>query len=132
MTVKSIAKFSIGLLIAGTMVMTVPTAAAMSQDDVRRCQAMWKTFGPKAEEVEELTAIRADAEAHRDLMAEAWENAEVMRNFGEAQADAANSARIDLNKAQLALDGADAALRSAAQMYNRDVTAFNQSCPTGD
>jgi len=103
-------------------------AAALTQDEARRCAVMAKTFEGKSAEIADREAARAEAAAAAEAAGETWETAEAMRNFGEAQAAEADAARATYDAAKRRFEGHDAALRSATQMLNRDIAEYNRTC----
>lgn len=115
-------------LLAFSAVAIAFPASALNQDEARKCDVMAKTFDGKIAEVEALKTARAEAAEAAEAAGEAWENAEPMRDFGEAQAAEANATRAAFNAAKQTFEGKDAALRSATQMLNRDIAVYNQSC----
>ncbi|MEO0754501.1 MAG: hypothetical protein AAFY85_06850, partial [Pseudomonadota bacterium] len=61
-------------------------AAALTQDEARKCAVMARTFDGKTAEIEALKKARVEAAAIAETAGEAWENAEPMREISRAMA----------------------------------------------
>jgi len=103
-------------------------AAALTQDEARKCAVMARTFDGKTAEIEALKKARVEAAAIAETAGEAWENAEPMREISRAMAAEADAALKAWDEAKLAFQAKDAALRSATQMLNRDISEYNRTC----
>ena len=123
------------LLIAAIFAIAAPVAAAdaaISAKDLARCQAMSATFKPKQEEIARQKEAR-DAQAELvETKGEAWDDAEVVRNFSAGQAKAADAARADYEVAKADLIRMEQGLQAAVTALNADVEAYNRSCTTSE
>ena len=105
-----------------------PAAAALSTKDVRRCNAMAATLPPKKAEIQTLTAQR-DAQAEKvEVLGDAWEESETMRNFKGDAGASAETLKTNYDTAKAKLMHMDRALQVTARQFNTDIPDYNRSC----
>lgn len=63
-----------------------------------------------------------------ELAGEAWENAEAMRAFGPAEAEAADVQLAEYNELKKEFHQTQAALQSKVEMVNASVARYNSLC----
>ncbi len=114
-------------ILALTIALPLP-ATALTRDEARRCAVMARTFEAKTAEIAELKEALSAAAETAEEAGETWENAEAMRNFGDAQAAEADQAQANWQAAKNDFEAKQAALKSAVQMLNRDVSEYNRTC----
>ena len=121
MTLKSL------MIIAMFSSITLP-ASALSQAEIKQCNAMAATFSvKKAELTKAKKALEAKAEA-TELAGEEWEAAEQEKLFSDEATQKASDtkARWTALKSEFARD--QLALQSKLKMLNTDVAAYNLKC----
>jgi len=108
----------------------VPSASALSQADIKRCNAMSASFTAKKAEMKTAKeALDAKAAATEEA-GERWEAAEQMKLMSPKGAMEATEAKAVWDELKKDVMREQMALQSQAQMLNRDVAAFNASCAT--
>ena len=114
-------------LVALTLCSYLP-AAALTESEVRQCNAMAATFAPKQAEFEAKTAERDALALQAEDAGEAWENAEALRAFGAEGAAEADAAKRVHEEAVAAFEAFQYAWQSMGQQLNTDIAAFNAKC----
>lgn len=115
-------------LLAIGILMTSPTAFALSASDAKECQALAKSFGPAKTDVEAKMAERDKLAAEAEALGEAWQNAQNVRTLGEdaaAQADAFK-ARYEAKKDDFR--AVEAELFQRSQKLNTNFARYNSLC----
>lgn len=114
--------------LAVTVCFASPAAAALSSKDVQRCNAMAATLTPKKAEIQTLTAQR-DAQAEKvEVLGDAWEKSETMRNFKSDVGVSADTLKTDYDAAKRRLMHMDHALQATATQFNTDISDYNRAC----
>lgn len=103
-------------------VMTAPLALAQSCNQRAADLQQRQTAAQKLADTR-LTLVE-DVEAAGD----AWENAEAMRNFSEAQADEADATKIEYETLKADLLQKELSLQALLVSLNEEVAAYNASC----
>lgn len=114
--------------LAVTAALLAPSALAMSQDDVRRCNAMAASFKAKKAEYDAAQKVRDARATAAEAWGEDWENAEALRSFGEDHASKADAAKAAYDAAKSEFSKAEMAAQSIGRMLNDDIAAYNASC----
>lgn len=117
-------------LLAIGFVLAIPAASALTQGEVRECQALSQSFGPAkaalTAKVTERDALAVEAEA----AGETWENAENVRTLGAEAAAEADALRVRFDEKKAAFELVEAELFEASQKLNKDFARFNTLCVT--
>lgn len=114
-------------LFAATCIMP---AQALSQEDVKRCNAMAATFAAKKSEIlKAKEGLDAKVEAV-EAAGELWEAAEVHKLASAGHAKTANDAKAEWETLKKEVTREQFALQSKVKMLNGDVASFNASCAT--
>lgn len=103
-------------------------AAALSAQDVQRCNAMAATLTPKKAELESLTAKRDALAVEVETLGDAWEEAEAMRNFSSDGAAKADVSKSDYDRAKAQLMRLEQGLQASARQFNIDISDYNRAC----
>jgi len=114
----------IGLFAASALL----PAHALSQEEVKRCNAMAASFAAKKAEIVEAKAVLDKKAEMVETLGEQWEEAETHKLASPAHAKAAADAKAEWEGLKGEVLKAQFALQSKVQMLNSDVTAFNASC----
>lgn len=111
-------------------ILTLPAAAAQAGNaqDIRACEAMAATTGPREAEIAALTAERDEAAAGAGHAGDAWEDAEIHRLASPGHAAAADAARAAFDEARQRLSRREMALQAAIRQFNDDADMFNSRC----
>jgi len=112
--------------------MPSPHADALTASEVRACNAMAASFGPKKAEFEALSAQRDALVVTVEEAGDTWDASEALRNFSAdhaAEADAAKGAFDDL---VIKFDALEQAYRVTGTQLNDDFAAYNAKCATED
>lgn len=121
---KLISLFALGL------VMTVPTAAALTADEARECQALAASFGPGKASLEAKVAERDALAVEAEAAGEAWENAENVRTLGAEAAAEADELRAVWEQKKEAFNVLEGELFEQSTKLNKDLARFNYMCVT--
>lgn len=121
-----IATASILLLLAAQ----TATANALTAADAARCKAMAGTLAPKKAEIQEMQTERDAMAVTVEVKGEAWEDAEAVRLFSAAHAEAADVAKAEYDALRKQLANKEMALQAQVGQFNQDISAYNQSCAT--
>ena len=108
------------------------SAQALSDRDMRRCQAMAATMAPKQADIQKHQEKRASLLEIVEAKGEAWDNAEAMRLFSEDEAAAADAAKEAYEQSKFELHNVERALQAKVAQFNQDVASYNQTCATQD
>lgn len=116
----------IGLLAASSLL----PAHALSQAEVKRCNAMAASFAAKKAEITKAKADLDEKAALVESLGERWEEVEVHRLVSATHAQEADEAKAKWEGLKSEVLKTQLALQSKVQMLNSDVAAFNKSCAT--
>ena len=108
----------------------VASAQALSERDIRRCNAMAATMAPKQAEITKLQEKRDALLATVEAEGELWDNAEAVRLFSAAQAEEADAAKAAYEQSKYDLHNAERALQAMVAQFNQDIASYNQTCAT--
>ena len=128
--ISSMRYFMIPLL--ALFVFPVSTASALSATEVKACNAMAASFGPKRAEFDELTARRDALAIEVEEAGDIWEEAEALRNFSAGHATDADTKKAAYDDAVTRFDRADQAYRVTGAQLNDDFAVYNIKCATED
>ena len=118
--------FAIAALFA---TLAVPVAFAdLTAAQVERCEMLGQTFAIKKANVARAEEARDVLAAEAEALGEAWENAEAVRNFGNANAAEADAALVAFEDAKKKFNFAEQALRSQSRMLAQDAAVYNSAC----
>lgn len=118
--------FAIGLVAASVAV----PAQALSQEDVKRCNAMAASFAAKKAEITKEKTALDEQVVLVEALGEAWEEAETHKLASAGHAKAAEAAKAEWQSQKSDVLKTQMSLQSKVQMLNNDVAAFNTSCAT--
>ena len=123
MTLKSL------MIIAMLSSIAVP-ASALTQAEIKQCNAMAASFSAKKAELTKAKKALEEKAAATELAGEEWEAAEQEKLFSSEAAQKASDTKAHWTtlKSEFAKD--QMALQSKLQMLNTDVAAYNQKCAT--
>ncbi len=122
--------FAIAALFA---TLAAPVAFAdLTAAQVERCEMLGQTFAIKKANVARAEEARDALAAEAEALGEAWENAEAVRNFGDANAAEADAALIAFEDAKKKFSFAKQALRSQSRMLAQDSAVYNAACVNED
>lgn len=118
------------LTIAVLLASAASPAASLTQNEVKRCNAMAASFAAKkAEIISAKTALDKKVE-QVEAAGERWEAAEEMRLMSPQSANEADSSKANWESLKSEAMREQMALQSRVQMLNKDMAAFNASCAT--
>ena len=100
---------------------------AIAQDRAA-CNAMQSSLSVRQTETLALQERRNALAEKVELAGEAWENAEAMRAFGAAEAEAADTQLAEYNELKREFHQTQAALQSKVEMVNAGVVRYNSLC----
>lgn len=107
-----------------------PSAVALTQDEIKRCNAMAASFAAKKAEITEAKAL-LDAKAEEtELAGERWEAAEAMKLMSPQAAKEAEDSKAAWDALKKDVYREQIALQSRVKLLNSDVASFNASCAT--
>jgi hypothetical protein len=116
-----------GLLSVGILT-SLPVSSAQGQSGPAECRALAASVEAHREEAVALRVQRDGLAEKTELSGETWENAEAERNFGSAQAAAADAAKADYETLKTAFHSLQAALGAKVEQLNGAVGRYNQVC----
>ena len=118
------------LTIAAVLASAASPASSLTQNEVKRCNAMAASFAAKKAEI--ITAKSALDEKVElvEAAGERWEAAEEMRLMSPQSANDADSSKANWESLKSEVMREQMALQSRVQMLNKDMAAFNASCAT--
>ena len=105
-------------------------AAALTQAEVRQCQAMAATFEAKTGAVEAAKAKRDALAEAAEIAGEAWEDTEIHRNISARHAASADAAKKAWDTAKAEFARSEMALQALVRQLNSDMAQFNTKCAT--
>ncbi|MFN3214410.1 MAG: hypothetical protein ACE37M_14995 [Henriciella sp.] len=114
---------SLSALMALT-VFAAPMASAQS------CAKQAASLQEKQAEAQSLAEARLTLVDEVEAAGDAWENAEAMRNFGEAQAIEADTTKTAYDTLKADLFEKESSLQLLVANLNKDVQTYNQRCVT--
>ena len=117
------------LLIIAAFTLMAP-ANALTQDEVKRCNAMSASFAAKKAEIVEAKAALDAKAAETEIAGERWQAAEEMKLVSPQAAKKAGDAKATWDSLKKDVAREQFALRSRVEMLNNDVASFNRSCAT--
>lgn len=117
-------------LIAFSLLVSAPVASALTQAQVRECQALAQSLGPDKAALEAKVAERDALAAEAEATGEAWENAEAVRNFDAENAAAADALRLSFHEKKTAFENAETDLFGLSHRLDKDTARFNSLCVT--
>jgi uncharacterized protein YccT (UPF0319 family) len=109
----------------GLMTVAQPSLAQASSAE---CRALAASISVRQQEAETLQLKRDTLAQETELSGEAWENAEAERNFGRAQAAAADETKAAYETLKSEFHRTQAALRAQVERLNGSVARYNQAC----
>ena len=112
-------------------VAVAPSASALTQAEIRRCQVLNAEFPARQLAIKKVTEERDALAEAAELAGETWENAEVIRPVNAEAAQKADVAKVTFEDAKQVAYAADDAVRQMLETFNRDLAFFNTTC-TGD
>lgn len=115
-------------LIAFSLLVSAPMASALTQAQIRECQALAQSLGPDKATLEVKVAERDALAAKAEAAGEAWENAEAVRNFGAENAAAADALRLSFDEKKAAFESVESDLFERSSKFNKDTSRFNYLC----
>lgn len=101
---------------------------ATAQTDRAACDAMKASLQVRQSETLALQDRRDALAELVELAGEDWENAEAMRAFGPAEAEAADAQLAEYTALKKEFHQTQAALQSKVQMINGSVARYNSLC----
>jgi len=114
----------IGLLAASSFL----PAQALTQKEIKRCNAMAASFSAKKVEITSAKE-KLDAKVEKtELAGERWEAAEEMKLISPGSAKEAETAKSEWETLKKEVLREQMALQSQVSMLNTDVASFNASC----
>lgn len=117
-------------LVALSLALTAPMAAALTADEARECQALAASFGPAKSALETKIAKRDALAAEAEVIGEAWENAENVRTLGAEAAAEADALKITFEDQKTAFNALEAEIFEESRKLNKGFTRFNNLCVT--
>lgn len=112
---------SLGAL-AAMIVFAAPQASAMS------CAQQASALQERQAEAQSLADTRLTLVDEVEAAGDAWENAEAMRHFSDANADEADATKIKYETLKADLMEKEMALQALVVSLNEDVAAYNAAC----
>lgn len=122
--IKTISVLSALTLFAAS---SVP-AMAMTEAQIRECQAMGASINVRAGEVKAMKAKRDHALELAEAAGDEWEAAEAVRLFSKAQATEADAKKASYDALKADFMKIDAALISKSGMVNQSIVKYNARC----
>lgn len=116
------------LLLALPLLMFAPAASALTQSEIRACNALAADLKPKQTRFQAATAERDALALAAEEAGENWQNAENLRTLSTQAESDADEARRFYDAALEAFDEKEAALREFGVELSYEVTAFNLKC----
>ena len=117
-------------LLALAFIAAIPAASALTQKQVRECQALAGSFGPGKTALEAKVLERDTLAVEAEAAGEAWENAENVRTLGADEAAEADRLRVIFEDNKAAFEIVEADLHRASSKLNADFARFNSLCVT--
>ena len=117
-------------LLALGFVLAIPAASALTQAQLRECQALSKSIGPATASLEEKNLERDALAEETEAAGEAWENAENIRTLSADKAAIADSLKATYEDFKDRLNTFEGELFDSSQKLNKDVFRFNTLCVT--
>lgn len=117
-------------LLALSFVLAVPAASALTQAQIRECQALSKSIGPTKAALEEQVSERDALAEDTEAAGEAWENAENVRTISSERAATADRLKAIYEDYKDRLNTFEADLFDDSQKLNKDLLRFNTLCVT--
>ena len=115
-------------LFALALMMTVPSAAALSAQQAKECNALAQSFGPAKASLEKKMAERDRLASETEALGEAWENAENVRTLGADAAAEADALKVSFDAKKADFDAVQADLFEKSNKLNADFARFNTLC----
>ena len=119
----------ISLLVLGLM-LAAPSAAALTADEARECQALANSFGPAKAAVNKKVAERDALAEATEAAGEAWENAENVRTLSAEAAAEADELRAVWEEKKVEFNALESDLFTQSTKLNKDLARFNYLCVT--
>ncbi|MEO0981385.1 MAG: hypothetical protein AAFX03_01905 [Pseudomonadota bacterium] len=110
------------------MVAAAPSALALTQAEIRECNAMAAAFKQQRQEVEMAKAARDAAAMVAEQAGAAWEEAETHRLVSAGHAETADEAEAAFETAKTAHARAEARLADLAGAYQANAAVYNAKC----
>lgn len=105
-------------------------AQALTQAEVKRCNAMAASFAAKKAEITKAKSGLDEKVALVEEAGERWEAAEELKLASARNAKIASDAKAEWQGLKGEVLKEQMALQSKVQMLNNDVASFNKSCAT--
>ena len=118
------------LSIAALLASAAAPAFSLTQDEIKKCNAMAASFAAKKAEIAEAKKT-LDAKAEKtELAGESWVAAEEMKLMSPQAAKEAQAKKAAWETLKAEVYREQMALQSRVKMLNKDVAAYNASCST--
>ncbi len=102
--------------------------AALTDSEVRACNAMAASFGQRKVEFEALSSRRDALVISVEEAGDTWEAAEALRNFSADHAAHADGAKTAYDDLVAEFDSVEVAYRATGTQLNDDFSAYNAKC----
>lgn len=119
----SVIGFTLALSIA-----FAPASVALTASQTKTCNALGAKLQKQQAKAQKLAAERLDLLEKVEDAGDDWENAETLRNFGEAEANAADSHKAKYDSLKADLLSRESALQELISSVNSDVADYNNKC----
>ena len=116
------------LSIAVLLASAAAPAFSLTQDEIKKCNAMAASFKAKKAEITDAKKL-LDAKAEKaELAGDHWKAAEEMKLMSPQAAKEAETSKAKWDALKSEVYREQIALQSRVQMLNKDVAAYNASC----
>ncbi|MEM1087586.1 MAG: hypothetical protein AAGH90_07645 [Pseudomonadota bacterium] len=125
--IKTLSSFLAAL---ATLVLAIPSASALTNAEVRQCNALGKSLKARQADAKAKAEARETLLVQVEAAGDAWEEAEGLRNFSTDYALKADTTKAAYEELKTDLLLKERSLQSLVARLNEDVALFNSQCVT--
>lgn len=107
-----------------------PASLALTASQTKACNTLGSQLQKQQAKAQKLAAERLDLLKVVEGAGDDWENAETLRNFGDAEAKAADAHKATYERLKSDLLVKERTLQELISSVNSEIAAYNQKCAT--
>ena len=119
---------SSSLAALATLALSVPSASALTNAEVRQCNALGKSLQARQADAKTKAETRESLLEKVEVAGDAWEEAEGLRNFSDDYATKADLTKAEYETLKGELLREERSLQALVSRLNEDVAVYNGKC----
>ncbi|MEM1391426.1 MAG: hypothetical protein AAGG45_10120 [Pseudomonadota bacterium] len=110
------------------LVLSIPTASALTNPEARQCNALGKSLKARQADAKAKAQMRESLLIEVEAAGDAWEEAEELRNFSNEYASKADTTKATYETLKANLLQEELLLQDLVGRMNQDVARYNRTC----